>query len=150
MDTSINLYAFVGEKVSVTEYDPNAEYNKPLNIEIDSTTGDSIVKRRSYIMDNAFEAKFKILVPVFNDLKVDTIFFKAFDHYGRPAFEKFSQVLLYVSRSENGNYFFHQKYQYDELKRKKETWVGKNGESLLDLFEQKKKTVFTARGLFKD
>lgn len=150
IDTSVNLYAFVGEKISVIEYDPNADYDRPLSIEVDSTSGDTLIRRRSYIMDNAFDAKFKILIPVFNDLKIDTIIFKAFDHYGRPAFEKLSPVLLYVSRSENGNYYFHQKYQYDQLKRKKNTWVGKNGESLVDLFNQKKKTVFTARGLFKE
>ena len=150
IDTSVNLFAFVGEKVSLDEYDPNADYNKPLSVEIDSTTGDTVTKRRSYIMDNAFEAKYKVLQPVFNDLKNDTINFKAFDHYGRPAFESHSPVLLYLSKSEDGSYYFHQKYQFDPLfKGKDGLWVGKNSESLKELFILKKKTVFKGRGLFK-
>src|SRR5687768_1810237 len=150
IDTSVNLFAFVGEKVSLTEYDPNASYNKPISIIIDTTTGDTIVQRRSYIMDNAFEGKYKVLQPVFNDLKTDTIVFKAFDHYGRPAFESHTPVLLYLSKSEDGSYYFHQKYQFDPLtKGKNGSWVGKNGESLQKLFNHKKKTVFKARGLFK-
>lgn len=150
VDTSVNLFAFVGEKVSLTEYDPNSSYNIPLSITIDTTTGDSIVQRRSYIMDNAFEGKYKVLKAVFNDLKTDTIIFKAFDHYGRPAFESYSPVLLYLSKSEDGSYYFHQKYQFDPLKKGKDgSWVGINGKSLQELFNIKKETVFKARGLFK-
>ena len=101
-------------------------------------------------MDNAFDAKYKIIQPVFNDLRTDTVVFKAFDHYGRPAFEKYSTVLLYISKSENGDYYFHQKYQFDPLyKKKNNSWVGKNGESVQELFDLKKKTVFKARGIFK-
>jgi hypothetical protein len=149
-DTSVNLFAFVGEKVSLTEYDPNASYNKPVSITIDTTTGDTIVQRRSYIMDNAFEGKYKVLQPVFNDLKTDTIVFKAFDHYGRPGFESHSPVLLYLSKSEDGSYYFHQKYQFDPLKKGKDgSWVGIDGMSLQELFNIKKEAVFMARGLFK-
>ena len=140
----------MGEKISLTEYDPNADYDKPKKIDIDSTTGDTIVQRRSFILDNAFEAKYKVLQCVFNDLKIDTITFKAFDHYGRPAFENHSPVLLYISKSEDGSYYFHQKYQFDPLlKSKNNSWVGKHGESLQTLFNQKKKTIFKTRGLFK-
>jgi hypothetical protein len=150
IDTSVNLFAFVGEKVSLTAYDPNAAYNKPLSITIDTTTGDTIYQRKSYIMDNAFEGKYSVLQPVFNDLKADTIVFKAFDHYGRPAFEGHSPVLLYLSKSEDGSYYFHQKYQFDVLKRGKDgSWVGENGKSLEELFNIKKETVFKRRGVFK-
>jgi hypothetical protein len=151
IDTSINLFAFVGEKVSLTEYDPNASYSNPTSILVDTATGDTILQRRSYIiMDNAFEGKYRVLQPVFNDLKTDTIVFKAFDHYGRPAFESYSPVLLYLSKSEDGSYYFHQKYQFDPLKRRKDgSWVGKDGKSLQTLFKIKKKTVFKARGVFK-
>ena len=149
IDTSVNLFAFVGERVSLTEYDPNADYDKPIRTEIDSTTGDKIVQRRSYIMDNAFDAKYKVLLSVFNDLHTDTIVFKAFDHYGQPTFESHSPVLLYLSKSDDGSYYFHHKYQFDPLmKGESGYWVGKNGESLQELFNLKKKTVFKPRGLF--
>lgn len=150
IDTSVNLFAFVGEKVSLSEFDPNSDFDKPVKVEIDSATGETLIHRRSYIMDNAFDAIYKVMLPVFNDLETDTIAFKAYDHYGRPAFENYSPVLLYLSKSEDGSYYFHQKYQYDPLfKGKNGSWVGEKGESLQELFNHRKKTVFKARGLFK-
>ncbi len=60
IDTSVNLYAFVGEKISVMQYDPNSNSNTPISIEIDETTGDTItMRKRSFVMDNAFEAKYR-------------------------------------------------------------------------------------------
>ena len=149
-DSSINLFAFVAQKISLNEFNANVNYERPTSIEVDSTTGDTIMKRRSYIMDHAFEAKYKVIQPVFNDLKTDTIVFNAYDHYGRPAFELYSTVLLYISKSEDGSYYFHQKYQFDPLyKTKNGSWTGKNGESLQKLFKLKKKEVFKERGIFK-
>jgi hypothetical protein len=148
VDTTVNLYAFVGQKISLVEYDPNKDYSNPKGFEIDSTSGDTII-RRSYIMDYAFDAKYRVFQGVFNDLKTDTVQFKAFDHYGRPGFEKYSTVLLYISKSEKGNFYFHQKYQFDPVfKGKNGEWVGKNGESLEQLFKEKKQTVFKERGIF--
>lgn len=119
-------------------------------MEIDATTGDTLVSKRIYIMDNAYDAKYKVLQSVFNDLKTDTIIFKAYDHYGRPAFEKYSTVLLYISKSEDGTYYFHQKYQFDPLyKTRNNSWTGKNGESVRKLFEIRKKAVFKGQGIFK-
>lgn len=87
--------------------------------------------------------------PVFNKLQQDTINFLAFDHYGRPKFENYEYVLLYLSKSEKDNRLYHQKYQYDPVKRnEKGTWTGLKGESIAELFEKKKREVFKARGLF--
>ncbi len=143
IDTSVNLYAFVGEKISVMQYDPNSNSNTPISIEIDETTGDTItMRKRSFVMDNAFEAKYRVLQAVYNELKVDTIVFKAFDHYGRPAFENYSTVLLYVSKSKDGSHYFHQKYQFDPLVKSKDgTWKGRNGQSLDKLFNAKKNSI---------
>lgn len=140
---SVNLFVFIGEKISVTEFDPN-ENNK--TYEIDSTTGDTIM-HTSYVMDNGFKAKYKVIKAIFNDVKVDTIDFVAYDHYGHPGFEDFDTVLLYISKSEDGKYFFHQKYQYDPLiKTSKGVWKGKDGKSVTELFESKKK-ILKARGI---
>lgn len=92
-DDSVNLYVFIGEKISVIEFDPNE--NNTL-IEIDSITGDTI-RRMSYVMDNGFKNKYKVVKNVFNDLKTDTIEFVAYDHYGRPGFENYNNVILYIS-----------------------------------------------------
>ncbi|RYE27428.1 MAG: hypothetical protein EOP48_34470, partial [Sphingobacteriales bacterium] len=114
IDTSKNLYAFVGQKISLVQYDPNSDYNNPINIEIDASTGDTItMRKRSFVMDNAFEVRYKVLHAVYNDLRVDTITFRAYDHYGRPAFENYSTVLLYLSKSKDSSHYFHQKYQFD-------------------------------------
>lgn len=111
-NTSVNLFAFVGKKISVIEFDPNTE--KVEKVEIDSITGEKTI-HKSYIMDKGFKCKYLISRKVFNDIKKDTIDFVAYDHYGSPGFEDYENVLLYVSKSDDGKYYFHQKYQYDPL-----------------------------------
>lgn len=142
---SINLYAFIGEKISVTEFNPN-ENN--FEIVVDSVSGDTM-RLVNYVMDRGFKAKYKVLKNVFNELKFDTIEFDAYDHYGRPQFENYENILLYISLDkENGN-FYHQKYQFDPVKKTKNgRWKGLNDESVEVLFDNKKSTVFKARGIF--
>ena len=99
-----NLFVFVGEKVSVDEFQPDS-------------APDVI------IMDAAFKAKYKILKPVFGSYSGAEIEFDAYDHYGRPAFERYPFVLLFVS-ADNGRYF-HQKYQFFPVFRTKSgAWAG--------------------------
>lgn len=146
---SINLYAFIGQKISLVQYDSNKDYKSNGKMVIDSITGDTMIMK-SYVLDNAFDARYKVIQCVYNNLETDTIEFKVYDHYGRPAFENYSIVLLYISKSEDGSYYFHQKYQFDPLfKTNKRSWKGKNGESIKDLFNLKKESVFKARGIFK-
>ena len=142
VDKSINLYAFIGKKVSVTEF----ELKNKIIYRIDSITKDTI-KQISVAMDRGFNATYQVMKPVFNDLKVDTIQFKIYNHYGRPYFEKQKYVLLYLSK--DNNHFYLQKYQYDAVKRKKGIWTGKKGQSLQELFNVKKEGVFKARDIFK-
>lgn len=147
-DDSVNLYVFIGEKISLIKFDPNKDLEKNGRLQIDSVSGDTMVFK-GYVVDNAFDAKYKVVGSVFNDLKVDTIDFKVYDHYGRPAFEKYQTVLLYISKSKEGDHFFHQKYMFDVLiKDKNGNWRGKNGESIKELFDLKKNSVLKARGIF--
>ncbi|MDT7832292.1 hypothetical protein RQM59_07865 [Flavobacteriaceae bacterium S356] len=141
VDKSINLYAFIGKKISVDEF----EVKNKIVYSIDSITNDTI-KNTSVAMDRGFNATYQVLKPVFNDLKVDTIQFKVFNHYGRPYFEKHKTALLYISKGDG--YFYLQKYQYDVVKKKKGIWKGKKGRSLQELFNAKKQGVFKARELF--
>ena len=142
---TVNLNVFIGKKISLTQFDPNL--NNKIKI-VDSITGDTIV-RQNYIMDYAFKAKYAIIKNVFNDLGQDTVTFNVYNHYGRPAFENYEYVLLYISLSENGKYYLHQKYISDEIiKVKKGMYEGKNGESLNRLFNEKKSGVLKARGIF--
>ena len=142
---SVNLFAFIGEKIAVIEFDPNENNTR---IKIDSITGDTI-RRMSYVMDNGFRNKYKVVRNIFNDLKTDTIEFVAYDHYGRPGFENYKNVILYISLNKEKGHFYHQKYQYDVVEKTKNgTWKGLNGESIENLFNKKKKGVLTARGLF--
>lgn len=109
----VNLFAFVGKKISVIKFDPNAEqFGEKI---YDSISGDTII-RKSYIIDSGYRCKYKIIKNVFNNPKVDTIDFEAYDHYGIPAFSKHETVLLYVSKSSKGKYF-HQKYQFDYVEK---------------------------------
>ena len=138
-DNQINLFAFVGKKISVVEFDPNAEQ---IGEKIyDSISRDTIIKK-SYIMDNGYRCKYLIVKNVFNNPKVDTINFIAYDHYGNPAFSEYEVVLLYVSKSTKGNYYFHQKYQFDFLKENSD---GKFYGYIYDKKETKKQTIFKNR-----
>lgn len=146
-DKTVNLFAFIGEKISVTEFDPNENNNE--RIEIDSVTGDTIIQRY-YVMDQGFICKYKVLKNVFNQLDTDTIEFRAYDHYGRPGFENYERVILYISVSGDSSHYFHQKYQFDPvIKSPKGRWKGLNGESIEELLNKKKNDVFTDRELFK-
>jgi len=152
----VNLFAFVGRKISVVEFDPNAE---ELGEKVyDTISGDTIIKK-SYIMDVGFRCKYLIIKNVFNDPKIDTIDFVAYDHYGSPGFAEYDTVLLYISKSLEGNIYFHQKYQFDYLERnsdgvfygyiydrvetrKRIIFKNKRIASLEDLFSKKKEEVF--------
>ncbi|MNU12025.1 hypothetical protein D3C71_00460 [compost metagenome] len=120
---SINLYAFVGKRISVTEFDPN-ENKEDIptgEYEIDEETGDTlkIIKRR-YIMDSAFKCKYQVIRKMFNYLESDTVEFIAYDHYGTPGFAQNDTVILYISKSKDGSHYIHQKYQYDNVYINKE------------------------------
>jgi hypothetical protein len=157
-DKNVNLFAFVGKKISVTEFDPNAEEKEIITI--DSLTGEKIMQK-SYVIDSGFSCKYLVIKNVYNLLEKDTVEFVAYDHYGRPDFEKSEYALLYISKSSKENYYFHQKYQYDDLKLdadnnfygyifklKNNTWIKEEKKvSVNELFNEKKKNVF--KDLFK-
>lgn len=161
-DKNVNLFAFVGKKVAVVSFDAEAEQ---LGEKVyDAKTGDTIIQK-SIIIDSGFRCKYVIIKNVFNNPKIDTIDFVAYDHYGIPNFSKYETVLLYVSKSSKGNYFFHQKYQFDYLKKSKSgqfygytydriepenrvIYTNKKKASLEELFKKKKEEVF--KSLFED
>jgi hypothetical protein len=89
------LLIFIGEKISVTEL--------------------PIIHG---VYDLHFRARYKILEKVCGDYDKGIIEFFGYDHYGRPAFEKYDPVLLYVSLYEDS--FYHEKYQYSRLYRTKD------------------------------
>lgn len=115
---TINLYAFIGEKISVVKFDPNADIEKRQTITkaLDEETGDSVdVVHQRYIMDSGFRCTYKILKNIFNNLPNDTIEFVAYDHYGTPGFAEKDTVILYLSKNKKEGHLFHQKYQYDNV-----------------------------------
>ena len=119
---NLNLFAFIGEKISIEEFDPNVIKEK--KIEIDPENGDTII-RKSFIMDRAFKLKYKVIRNLYNDLKVDTIEFVAYDHYGEPSFATLKNVILYISKSEDKSFYYHRKYEFNEIqKTKKNEWIG--------------------------
>jgi len=98
------LYVFVGQKIEVVEFQPEEE--------------------EGWISwDYAFKAKYKVLENVYGDLKVDTIEFTAYDHYGIPPFSEYEYVLLYLAKHDGE--FYHEKYLFSPLyKTKDNQWAG--------------------------
>lgn len=132
----VNLVAFIGQKISIDQFDPNE--GKVGEKVYDSISGDTVI-RKSFIMDLGFRCQYKIIKNVFNDPNIDTINFVAYDHYGKPSFSEYDTVLLYVSKSIDGNYYFHQKYQFDYLEQNSNgTFHGYQ----YDRIERKRRTIF--------
>lgn len=101
--TKANLFVFVGEKISVEEFEQKLEEGE-------------------VAMDAGFKAKYKIVERVYGDYSGKTIEFEAYDHYGYPSFAEYKHALLFVSKHK-GEYF-HQKYQYyDVYKTKSGKWA---------------------------
>ncbi len=93
-EKSSQLYAFVGEKISVKRIDPYY-------------CGDV------FLFDGQYECVYKVIKNVYGKLQTDTIKFTAYDHYGIPHFSKHQYVLLFL-----GDYcgrLFHEKYQYFDV-----------------------------------
>lgn len=119
-----NLYIFIGQKISINEFNPNIESEKITGRETDDETGDTlIVKTKSWVLDNAFSCRYLVQKEILNKLPGDTIEFNAYDHYGRPNFEKYKDVLMYISKNKE-EIFFHQKYIYDPVYKINNEWVG--------------------------
>ncbi len=122
---SINLFVFVGEKISIEEFDPNAgKPEKDTVIELDERGG--WIKRigTNWIMDRAFRLKYRVLKKLYNDVKTDTVEFVAYDHYGEPPFAKFNTIILYLGRDEKNSSYYHKKYSYNPIyKSKDKEWV---------------------------
>ncbi|WP_143883236.1 hypothetical protein [Chryseobacterium binzhouense] len=126
---NINLYCFVGERVSVEYFDPNVNYKKKVK---DPTSGDSIIVTE-YYMDEAFLCKYIVRQNVFNKIDHDTIHFEAYDHYGTPEFKNYKYALLYLSKNDKGE-FIHMKYQFDAIKNTKKASKEEMEKVLKDYF----------------
>lgn len=88
------LFAFIGEKISLVE-----------------------LPQEPYSMDAKFKATYKVIQPVCGDYNKDTIQFIVYDHYGRPAFENYKDVLLFVTNYNDT--FYHEKYQFSDVYKTK-------------------------------
>lgn len=99
-----NLIVFVGEKISVEQFEP--------------VLGPNTIR-----VDGAFKAKFRIKQMVYGHYDGEIIEFEAYDHYGVPAFAGFAHSLLFVSRHDGKLY--HQKYQfYPVFLNRSGVWAG--------------------------
>ena len=137
-DKSVNLYAFIGKKISVQKFERDTtESEKFIGLD-----GDTVIQKVIYF-NQRFKAKYQVLEDVFNELQTDTVDFIVYDHYGQPQFGNYENVILYVSfDQEEGNYY-HQKYQFDPVRKTENgNWKGLNGESI--------EKLLTARGLLDE
>lgn len=143
---AINLYAFVGKRVTIERFD--ATMKRPITRYFDKELGDTISSRHvSLSLDAAYHCTYAVSEPVFNKLTSDTVEFNAYSHSTNLGFEKSEYVLLYLSKDSTGK-FYQQKYQYDLLIRNSEGYFGVSGKSIKHLFNQKRYGVFKSRGVF--
>lgn len=100
-----SLYVFVGEKIKMEE----------IPFAIDTFPDGKIVVP----MDAAFNCEYKIIENIYGNYTSDTIRFKAYDHYGVPAFSEYENVMLFVSLESDGE-LYHLKYQFFDLYKTKD------------------------------
>lgn len=89
------LLAFIGNKVELTE-------------QAHPACPDCM------ILDSHYVATYRILATVSGNYRGEQITFDVFDHYGKPAFSNYENVLLFVSAREDGTWV-HEKYQFHAL-----------------------------------
>ena len=98
------VLAFVGEKVSVEEFDPPRD-------------PDAIHP------DEAFRAKYRVVDVVHGLAPGEVVEFEAYDPNGRPDFEPYPHVLLFLAKQ--GGRWVHLKHQfYPVFRTKSGTWAG--------------------------
>jgi len=94
-------------------------------------------------------AEYEVKDLVFNNLNKDTVIFEVYNHMGNPFFEYSDYSIVYLSKSEDDEYYL-QKYMYDHVKLNNDSlWVGINGESVDYLFNKKKNGYLKVRGIFE-
>ena len=89
-----DLVAFVGRKISVTEFEPENE--------------EGLI-----ILDLAFLAEYQVLQQFSGEKLPSKVKFEAYEHYGTPDFSKHDIALLYLFQDENN--YYHVKYIYDQV-----------------------------------
>ncbi len=116
------LLIFVGEKIDVTEMEQD-------------------ISEDSFALPYAkFKAKYKIIEKVCGDYSRNTIEFIVYDHYGRPQFENYKTVLLYVSMYKDT--FYHERYLYDALYKTKDgQWASPYSSMSYDLADSTKNRI---------
>ncbi|UZR99275.1 hypothetical protein [Chondrinema litorale] len=106
-----SLLVFVGEKIEVVAA-PEEKKEESVRTVIKGNDT-SYVKQVTIRMDSKYIAKYKVLQLINSSYSNDTIEFVVYDHYGEPAFAKYSTVLLFVSYYKGKLY--HEKYQFFPL-----------------------------------
>lgn len=108
------------------EYIPCKEENPKLCVFIGKKINVDYSKRKYYCnrisLDSKFDAEYKIVENLYGDFKKDTINFVVYDHYGKPGFSEYENVILYVA--EYCGELVHVKYQYNNVyKTKNGKWA---------------------------
>ena len=92
------LFAFIGQKLSVLEFEPELE--------------DNVI-----LMDLAFKARYKLLAQVTGTKLPDIVEFEAYDHYGFPMFAKHDIALIYLTKAVGDDALYHVKYTFDRVRQ---------------------------------
>ena len=107
-ETDDGLLVFIGEKISVEEFEVEDRSR-----EVTLDTGEVITVVPLGIFDSRADAHYRILEIIRGEYDGDEIKFTAWDHYGRFSFAGPDYVLIYVWKTDKG--YVHAKYTYDEV-----------------------------------
>ncbi len=124
---------FIGSKISLKK----VKVDRSLKTVIDTViVGNDTVYNKSTLIpvDEKFIATYHVKEVLRGSYDGDTIEFVVYDHYGRPGFSKFKNVMLFVS--EYKGTYYHQKYRFfDVYKTTDNRWAGSYSAGYYEMLE---------------
>jgi len=123
-----DIIAFVGKKISLKKtktpkHKPNYVMDTIVLFEKDTLITMVDLNQQPLKFYTEWDAKYEVQELINGKYFKKNIEFKVFDHYGKPEFSKFKNVLLFVQKS-NGQFYLSTYQFFDVYKTKDGKWAG--------------------------
>jgi len=124
LNVDTNLYVIVATKIKLEELKLNINTKSHDDFLRKYGIIDSLGRGKDVQFDiSHYRAKYKIIRNLYNKIETDTVEFVNTSWYGRPPFEKFDYVVLYLYKNKNG-VFLSGHYMFDIAYKINHNWYG--------------------------
>ncbi len=130
-DNQCNLYMFIGEKIEISKI-PYKHHQRIKFIECEQ--GDTLY-RRTYMDEEQYLAKYKVIRNIYNNLKTDFVTF----YLTKPDYQNDKFSLIYLSKSANG-FYYNPNNEYEKVLYKNYKFILENKK--INLAEKRNKVNY--------